>query len=130
MNDPMIQTQQNTSTQTASTESTKKTVDLKAKFTSRKFIMSLVGVLVGILGIIGCNDNTIAVCAFIALEILSIVGYILVEGRVDASSVKMSGEAMATILELINQLKAGNKEIEIPGEDQSVSDDLLPKLNE
>ena len=102
------------------------------KFTSRKFILALVGVIVGILGMIGCNDNTIAVCGFIALEVLCVIGYLLVEGKADVKGIEMVAQVATTIAELVDQLKKTdpNEKIELPGEDKSVSDDILNNLNE
>ena len=48
---------------------------IKSKLRSRKFWLTMVGVIVGICGIIGFNDNTTAIIAFSVLELGSIIGY-------------------------------------------------------
>ena len=108
--------------------STKATVErAKSKFTSRKFILSVVGCLTGILGIIGCNDNVIAVCAFVVLEILCILGFIITEGKIDAASVQMAANLATQVADIINQLQTGDN-VELPTSDKTVSDNILPTL--
>lgn len=102
------------------------------KFTSRKFILAFVGMIVGILGMIGCSDNTIAVCGFIVLEVLCVIGYLLVEGKADVTGINMIAQVATTITNLVDQLKNTDPDdkIALPGEDESISDDVLPKLDE
>ena len=102
------------------------------KFTSRKFILAFVGMVVGILGMIGCNDNTIAVCGFIVLEVLCVIGYLLVEGKADVTGINMIAQVATTITNLVDQLKNTDPDdkIALPSEDESISDDVLPKLDE
>ena len=53
------------------------------KFTSRKFIVSLIGVLIGVLGMFSgqYTDGAIMVCT-------SIIGYLVAEGYIDAKAVQ------------------------------------------
>ena len=53
------------------------------KFTSRKFIVSLIGVLIGVLGIFNGQyaEGATMVCA-------SIIGYLVTEGYIDAKAVQ------------------------------------------
>ena len=98
---------------------------LKSKFTSRKFILALVGVITGILGIIGCSDNTIAIVAFTALEVLSIVGYIIMEGHIDAAAVKDVTDLIDIIADMIETTKNGGT-VTIP--ENKPSDSILDTL--
>lgn len=100
---------------------------LAKKFSSRKFILSLVGVIIGIVGMIGCNDDTTAVIAFIALEVLSIVGYQIIEGKVDAAAVKNGLDITQEILDVLNTFKETGK-AEIPTD--SVGNKLINQLPE
>ena len=68
------------------------------KFTSRKFIMALIGVITGF------SDNTTAVIAFIAIEVLSLAGYIIAEGIVDAKAVKTGAAILQEIADIIAAL--------------------------
>ena len=53
------------------------------KFTSRKFIVSLIGILIGILGIFNgqYTEGATMVCT-------SIIGYLVTEGYIDAKAVQ------------------------------------------
>ena len=53
------------------------------KFTSRKFIVSLIGVLIGVLGIFSgqYTEGATMVCT-------SIIGYLVAEGYIDAKAVQ------------------------------------------
>lgn len=53
------------------------------KFTSRKFIVSLIGVLIGVLGIFSGQyaEGATMVCT-------SIIGYLVTEGHIDAKAVQ------------------------------------------
>lgn len=100
---------------------------LAKKFSSRKFILSFTGVIVGIVGMIGCNDDTIAIIAFIALEILSIIGYLIVEGKVDAAAVKAGLDIAQEIADVLNKYKKDGT-VDIP--ENSTGDKLLEALPE
>jgi hypothetical protein len=83
--------------------------------TSRKFILAAVGCLTGILGIVGCNDNIIAVAAFIALEVLCILAYIITEGKIDAASLTAATNVAIQAAEMIDQIKSDeNAEVAVP----------------
>ena len=112
-----------TTTKSVSVETVTNT--LKEKFTSRKFILSLVGVIVGICGMIGFNDNTVAIISFAALEVLSIVAYIIMEGRIDANAVKNIAEIITDLADMITQAQNGETVTE-PG--TKPSDDILDTL--
>ena len=101
--------------------------DVLKKFTSRKFIMSLVGVIVGILGIVGANDNVVAIVAFAALEILSILAYIIMEGHVDAKAVQSAVDAVNALLDMIAQMNNGES---VTTPETKPSDDILNTLPE
>lgn len=98
------------------------------KFTSRKFILALVGVVTGICGMIGFSDNTTAVIAFIAIEILSLMGYIIAEGIVDAKAVKAGATILQEIADVISAL-IDKKEPEVDP-DAGVHDDIMKDLDE
>ena len=97
----------------------------KNKFASRKFILALVGVLTGILGIIGFNDNIIAVVAFVAIEILSIVAYCYIEGKVDAAAVGATASLLEVFKDLLDQLRSG-EDVVVP--DEHPTDDIIDAI--
>ncbi len=98
------------------------------KFTSRKFILAMIGVITGICGMIGFSDNTTAVIAFIAIEILSLMGYIIAEGLVDAKAVKAGATILQEIADVISAL-IDKKEPEVDP-DGGVHDEIMKDLEE
>ena len=97
----------------------------KNKFASRKFILALVGVITGILGIIGFNDNIIAVVAFVAIEIFSIVAYCYIEGKIDAAAVGATASLLEVFKDLLDQLRGG-EDVVIP--DEHPTDDIIDAI--
>lgn len=68
--------------------------DLKRKFTSRKFIACIVGVLTGV-GVI-VSGNTVE---GIITVITSIISYLITEGIIDAKAVNQVAEGVADMTE-------------------------------
>ena len=89
------QAQPNNSTQNA----------LIKKFTSRKFILSFVGMISGILGMIGFADSEIAIVACAAIEICSLIGFLLMEGKADIASIQTGVEIINRVIQMINDLQ-------------------------
>ena len=67
---------------------------LKDKFTSRKFLMALVGIVTGI-GIIVAGNTTEGIITVIT----SMISYLVTEGYVDIQSVKNIAESIANNVE-------------------------------
>lgn len=99
------------------------------KYLSRKFIMALVGVITGIAGIFCANDNVVAVISFAALEILSIVGYILVEGKIDAASINGIGMTVEQLAKMIAALTDNDPNTNPVIPENKPADDLLDKID-
>ena len=78
---------------------TKKT--LKQKLTSRKFWASLAGLVCGIIGMIGINDNIIGIVSFAILGVGSVVAYVVTEGKIDSDSVKSTVELISQVVDKI-----------------------------
>ena len=76
---------------------------IKDKLTSRKFWVSLACLVVGIIGIIGFNisDNMVGLISSSIVSLGSVVGYLLSEGTVDASSIR---EIMNIINKIIDEI--------------------------
>lgn len=76
--------------------------DLKTKLKSRKFWLAAAGCIAGLLGMIGCSDNVIAIAIFAVLEIVSIVVYCcFCEGKVDNEHAQKLIDATMHLLEII-----------------------------
>ena len=76
---------------------------IKDKLTSRKFWVSLAGLIVGIIGIIGFNisENMVGLISSSIVSLGSVVGYLLSEGTVDANSIR---EIMNIINKIIDEI--------------------------
>lgn len=103
-----------------------KTENPLKKFMSRKFLMSLAGMIIGICGMFAVPDNTAATIAFVALEVISLVAYIVTEGAVDAKSVESTIKVSEEVIELVNSLKEG-REAKIDTT-KGVQDELLNEI--
>lgn len=71
----------------------------KDKLKSRKFWFSVAGVITGVLGMIGFQDNTIGLVSFAVIELGSILGYVISEGVMDANSMKKILEIVGIIID-------------------------------
>lgn len=84
-------------------DSMTKKKSIKDKLTSRKFWVSLAGLVVGIIGIIGFNisENMVGLISSSIVSLGSVVGYLLSEGTVDANSIR---EIMNIINKIIDEI--------------------------
>lgn len=73
-----------------------KNIDWKRKFSSRKFIAAVVGIITGLAMIFGLDENTISTVAGAVVSVSSVVAYIMAEGKVDAESVKKADIGILT----------------------------------
>ena len=62
------------------------------KLTSRKLWMAIAGVATGIAMVLGIDGSEISTVAGSVTTILSVVTYIIMEGKVDAASVKKGSD--------------------------------------
>lgn len=93
--------------------------DFKTKLKSRKFWLSAAGCIAGIMGMIGCNDNAVAVAVFVVLEILSIAVYCISEGKLDNKRAEQLVDATIKLLEIIGGKRDAEDEA-----DTAVKDNL------
>lgn len=75
------------------------------KLKSRKFLMAVASVIVGILTMLGLPDNFIALVSGAALVIIPVITYIATEGRIDAAAVNLTTDAVKEIMALIEAYK-------------------------
>lgn len=93
--------------------------DFKTKLKSRKFWLSAAGCIAGVMGMVGCSDNAIAVAIFAVLEILSIAVYCISEGRIDSKRAEQLVDATTTLLEIIGSKRDPKDEA-----DKAIQDNL------
>lgn len=64
--------------------------ELKTKLTSRKLWTAIVGIIVGLSAAFGLPENDIAQIAGIVTSAVSILSYIMAEGKIDAERIANS----------------------------------------
>lgn len=74
-------------------EETTKKEKLLNKLTSRKFIVTLISIIVGIITLIIGENEKVQIIASFAMIIVPQVVYCIVEGKIDANSVKTITQA-------------------------------------
>ena len=75
------------------------------KLTSRKFWMAVAGVATGIAMALGVNSTDIGTVAGAVTALISAVTYIIVEGKVDAESVKTT---IVEVQEAVDTIQGGD----------------------
>lgn len=73
------------------------------KLTSRKFLASLSGIVLGIAIIFGVEGNTVTTVAGAVTSLVSAISYIVTEGRVDATRVAQTIEQVQEAVETIKK---------------------------
>ena len=73
------------------------------KLTSRKLWMALAGVATGIAIVLGVDASEISTVAGAVTTIISVVVYIITEGKIDAEGVKVAIEQTQTAIETIER---------------------------
>ena len=80
--------------------------ELIRKLTSRKFIISAISALAGIVIAIIGHDHEIATVAGALMSIVPAAVYCIMEGKIDAASVKAIGDAAAQAAEELGATEA------------------------
>ena len=75
--------------------------EILRKLSSRKLWMAIAGVITGIAVVMGVDASELEVIVGAVVSVISAVTYIVVEGKVDAESVKDAIEATQDALEVI-----------------------------
>ena len=76
-------------------------------FKSKKFLMALIAMVAGIMGLLNCDDNTIALVTNIILVGVPAIVYIITEGVLDWNKINT---AIVEILNIIDDYMASEKE--------------------
>ena len=67
-------------------------MEILKKFTSRKFLAALAGVITGLSMAFGLDETIISTVAGAVVSVVSVITYIVTEGKVDAEAVKNAVE--------------------------------------
>lgn len=89
-------------------------------FTDKKFLMSLIAVVAGVLALFNIGDNTVNLITSLMLIILPVIGYMVSEGIVDWNRINT---AISEILNVINNyLKETEEEDSIESNEVQAED--------
>ena len=75
--------------------------EILRKLSSRKLWMAIAGVVTGVAMVLGADANEIATIAGAVTSVVSVVTYIVTEGKIDAEGVKNAVEATQDAIETI-----------------------------
>lgn len=78
--------------------------EILRKLSSRKLWMAIAGVFTGIAVVLGVDSTELEVIVGAVMSVISAITYIVVEGRVDAESVKNAIEATQEAIEVIQNV--------------------------
>lgn len=78
------------------------------KLKSRKFLMALLSVVLGVLSLFGVADGTVEIASSIGLILVPTIVYIVTEGKIDAAAIGKIIDSADEILDIIT----GEEEVE------------------
>lgn len=67
------------------------------KFTSRKFLMALISVITGVLGMFNFSDDMIKFISSLGLALIPTIIYIITEGKIDEKALNQIGDIITDI---------------------------------
>lgn len=73
------------------------------KLTSRKLWMAIAGIATGIAMALGTNESDVSTVAGAVTAIVSVITYIITEGKIDAEGVKTAVEATQDAVEVVTE---------------------------
>lgn len=77
----------------------------------------------GILGMIGFADSEIAIVSCAAIEICSLIGFLLMEGKADIASIQTGVEIINRVIQMINDLQEEqDSQEELPSAEEPSTD--------
>ena len=79
---------------------------MKSKYVSRKFIVTVIAAVAGIITAVIEHDELVQSVAACATVVLPTIVYTITEGRIDAAGVRSSGEAVEKTLRDVGEDRA------------------------
>jgi len=70
---------------------------LTEKFTSRKFLACVAGVVIGLCTVFGLEQSTVSTVSGAVVSLASLVTYIIAEGKIDAEALRRATDAVQCI---------------------------------
>jgi len=77
------------------------------KLSSRKLWAAIAGVIMGVAMVFGLDENTISTVSGAVVAVVSVLSYIVTEGKIDAAAVK---KAIEQVQETIEELDCADGE--------------------
>lgn len=83
---------------------------MKEKLLSRKLWLAVIGAGAGIAIALGAPESIVSVIVGAATALVSVVIYIITEGKVDAAAVQLSAEFIQSVLATISEFNEQKKD--------------------
>ena len=80
------------------------------KLKSRKFLLALLGVVAGGASALTGQGGTVGLVSGIVVVLVSVITYIVTEGKIDAAAVTLTTDAIQEIYDLVMGYKEGDKD--------------------
>lgn len=78
---------------------------LRDKLKSRKLWAAVVGVIMGVAMVFGLDENTVTTVAGAVTALVSVVTYIVAEGKIDADAVKNAAQQAQDALNALDKIE-------------------------
>ena len=82
------------------------------KFKSRKFLLTLLSVVLGVCTLFGVDEGIISLISGVGMIVIPTIIYILTEGKIDAASVGMIIDTADQIFDFVTEKKKEENEKE------------------
>lgn len=76
---------------------------LKRKLSSRKLWAAIAGVITGLAMVFGLDENVISTVSGAVVSVVSLVTYIIAEGKVDAAAVKNTTQNVQNAVDVVKE---------------------------
>lgn len=76
---------------------------LKRKLSSRKLWAAIAGVITGLAMVFGLDENVISTVSGAVVSVVSLVAYIIAEGKVDAAAVKNATQNVQNAVDVVKE---------------------------
>ena len=76
---------------------------LKRKLSSRKLWAAIAGVIAGLAMVFGLDENVISTVSGAVVSVVSLVTYIIAEGKVDAAAVKNTTQNVQNAVDVVKE---------------------------
>lgn len=76
---------------------------LKRKLSSRKLWAAIAGVITGLAMVFGLDENVISTVSGAVVSVVSLVTYIIAEGKVDAAAVKNATQNVQNAVDVVKE---------------------------